>query len=295
MRRTQALECYGAVHVRRMVRRGLWSQPNPHVVVQHNGPLTYRQRLWVTLFSAPRGTVLAGITALSLAGYRGHQDVTVHLLSQERSRRTDPPGAFIHLTYVLPEAHVNRQASPPRTCAARSVVDAAAWARTDRLARGIVLGAIRQGVTDTASVRQALDVRLRQRRGRLIREALVDAEGGIQSVPEHDFDRLIKKAALPAPNRQRKLRRPNGTYYLDADYERYGLSVEIDGAPHTDVLAGETDAEREHQLVISGRRVLRFSAWLVRHRPEYVAGILDEALRAGGWRGSPALWVPTSA
>jgi very-short-patch-repair endonuclease len=73
------------------------------------------------------------------------------------------------------------------------------------------------------------------------------------------------------------------------------LAVEIDGAPHTDVLAGEHDAEREHQLVIAGRRVLRFSAWLVRHRPGYVARVIAEALQAGGWTGTPAPWVRRAA
>jgi very-short-patch-repair endonuclease len=187
------------------------------------------------------------------------------------------------------------QRLPPRTTPARSLIDAAAWAASDREARGIVLAGVRQRLVTVEAALGALDARLVTRRQRLIREALTDASGGVESVPEHDFDRLVSRAALPRPVRQRRLARPSGTLYLDADFEAYGLAVEIDGAPHTDVRAGEADAQREHELVIAGRRVLRFSAWMVRHRPAYVARVLAEALHAGGWTGHPAPWVLAAA
>jgi hypothetical protein len=166
IRRSEAVQRLGAVHVRRMVRRGLWVQPNPHVVVQHNGPMTHRQRLWVAVLSSPTGSVIAGMTALREQGFRGQDATAIHVLTVERARRVDLPGVVVHCTYALPEDHLDLKASPQRTTIARSVVDAAAWADSDRLARGIVLGAVRQRLVGPQELLAALDARLRQRRGR---------------------------------------------------------------------------------------------------------------------------------
>lgn len=61
--------------------------------------------------------------------------------------------------------------------------------------------------------------------------------------------------------------------------------VEIDGAQHTeDPLQRWDDIERDIDLGLGGYQTLRFPAWLVRAKPEYVARKILEALRGAGYR-----------
>ncbi|MEV6709076.1 DUF559 domain-containing protein [Micromonospora wenchangensis] len=74
------------------------------------------------------------------------------------------------------------------------------------------------------------------------------------------------------------------TRYLDAYWRRWGLHVEVDGAHHMDVRHWAADLRRQNGVWISGDRILRFTAFDVRHRPDEVAAQLRAALTAAGWR-----------
>jgi hypothetical protein len=42
---------------------------------------------------------------------------------------------------------------------------------------------------------------------------------------------------------------------------------------------------RQHnEIIIAGERLLRFSSWMIRHRPDEVVGQIRAALVAAGWR-----------
>jgi hypothetical protein len=41
----------------------------------------------------------------------------------------------------------------------------------------------------------------------LIRQSILDAEGGIHSLPERDFDEIRRTARLPTPSRKRPVKR----------------------------------------------------------------------------------------
>jgi hypothetical protein len=117
----------------------------------------------------------------------------------------------------------------------------------------------------------------------LIDETLDDAAGGIRSVPEADFERIRKRVGLPAPARQHILQRPDGRYYLDADWEQYALSVEIDGIPHLDVLNWDADLDRANEIAINRRTLLRFTSFAVRHSAGAVGAVLTRAFVSRGW------------
>jgi very-short-patch-repair endonuclease len=88
---------------------------------------------------------------------------------------------------------------------------------------------------------------------------------------------------LPAPTREVVRVDPSGQRrYLDLYFEEYGLRVEIDGAH----LAAQSwpDMDRQNQAWLSGERILRFPAWLVRQQPLKVIGDVKRALIAAGWR-----------
>jgi very-short-patch-repair endonuclease len=64
------------------------------------------------------------------------------------------------------------------------------------------------------------------------------------------------------------------------------VHVEIDGEQHVESRARWADMRRQNDLWISGDRVLRFPAWVVRRHPAEVAEQVRAALEAAGWRPS---------
>jgi hypothetical protein len=119
----------------------------------------------------------------------------------------------------------------------------------------------------------------------LIARTANDAAGGSHSLAELDYLRVARRAGLPEPTRQHPRRDAGGRRrYLDIWYDKYKVHVEIDGGQHLEARAAWADMRRQNDLWISGVRILRFPAWLVRARPVDVVAQVREALEAGGWR-----------
>ena len=62
----------------------------------------------------------------------------------------------------------------------------------------------------------------------LLALTLADVAGGSHSLPELRFLDLVRGAGLPLPDRQVVRRRADGQYVLDAHWERYGVTVEVE-------------------------------------------------------------------
>jgi very-short-patch-repair endonuclease len=152
-------------------------------------------------------------------------------------------------------------------------------------ARAIVLAGVQQQLVNTSQLREALSRRGPCRHRALIIESVLDAAGGIQSLPERDVDRIRRRCGLPRPARQAAVRRPDGRYYLDMEWLEYGAAVEIHGIPHLAVRQWERDLARANEIVIHGARLLVFSSYAVRHEPVRVGNQLVRLLRRGGWAG----------
>ena len=65
--------------VERNVIRGTWQRASRDVVVNHNGPLTAEQKLWVVVMAAPRQSALAGRTAMQLGGMKGFESDRIYV------------------------------------------------------------------------------------------------------------------------------------------------------------------------------------------------------------------------
>jgi hypothetical protein len=133
------------------------------------------------------------------------------------------------------------------------------------------------GVVITRSVALGLDDVHPFRVPRRTRPA--DPDGGIRSLPEQDFATLVRRAGLPAPQRQALVRDGAGRYYLDADWPERGLSAEVHGIHHARMSQLERDWDRHNALTVrAGRRILHFTSHQVRTDP-------------GGWQRSwPGPW-----
>jgi hypothetical protein len=149
----------------------------------------------------------------------------------------------------------------------------------------LVLAAVQQRLVRPSDLRKVLERRQRFRHRPLVLETIGDAEGGVQSLPELDFARLIRRHGLPEPTRQQVLRRSDGKYYLDTAWSEYDAACEVQGIPHLRVGKWEADMSRTNEILIAGPRQLAFSSYAIRHDGDRVAGQLTRLLRRGGWPG----------
>ncbi len=285
----QALWFLSRSALRARVRSGRWQRAHRNVLVAHNGALTERQRLWVASLAAgpDEPAPIAGLTALIAHGLRGFEAPTVWVvLPTNRDHRAPPAGVTVRQTTTLLPRDIHPLARPPRTRASRSLVDAAAWARTDLEARGIVAACYQQRLVRHDDVLDALARAPRARRRRLTAATARAAAGGATSVGELDLLAAIRRAGLPEPKLQQRRRDAGGKVrYLDGYYPEYGLHLEVDGAHHDDPLQAWADMDRQNALWQRGERVLRFPAWMVRDRPDVAVARIRDALRAAGWPG----------
>ena len=206
----QAVELFGRSRVRSKVSSDRWQRPTRGVVVMHNGPLTDAQRDWVALLSCPRNSALAGRTALGWDGFTGLDEPHPHVVLPSGCNRPRHGDVVPHFSTMLDERDLHPLRQPRRTRTARSLVDFASWQSNPRRARVIVLSGVQQGLTSTRHLREALTRRGPCRHRALIIESILDAWGGIQSLPERDFDQLRASRGLPRPTRQAIMRRRDG-------------------------------------------------------------------------------------
>jgi hypothetical protein len=106
-------------------------------------------------------------------------------------------------------------------------------------------------------------------------------------LPELEYAQALRRAGLPDPTRQRKVRRANGVWYLDNDFDEWLVTVEVNGMQHHDLLASEADDLRRTGLQIRGRLVVDISSYSVRRRPRLAVVRTGEALMSRGWVPPP--------
>lgn len=162
---------------------------------------------------------------------------------------------------------------------ARSVVDAAAWAPSERAAQLMLAAACQQRRVTPDELLAVLSVLTRVRRRAFLRSTLTDLAGGASALSEIDLLALCRRFHLPAPDLQQRRRDADGRCrYLDAYWREWQLHVEVDGAHHMEVAAWSLDMLRQNRIWIAGDRILRFPAWLLRTNPDDVAAQLRSAL-----------------
>jgi hypothetical protein len=257
------------------------------VVVDHSGPLTRQELDLVRLHVCAPGSALAGLSALRVDRFEGFETSHTDVVQPEGSKRPGPgvTGLRPHWSTELSDADVHPTRQPRRTRPARSVIDAAAWTTTDRHAVAIVLAAFQQGLVAEQTMHDALGRRGPIRRRALIRESILDAGGGIASLPERDFDEIRRGAGLPPPSRQRAVKTRAGRYYLDAGWDEWNVAAEIHGLPHLEIAHWTADLVRANEVVITGPRLVAFTSYATRHQRRLVADQLTRLLRSSGWDG----------
>lgn len=271
-----------------MAAAGAWGRRLPQRA------LTRREEIAVALAVCPPASAVGGITALELDGFKIGNPTKPIVVLPEGARRPNTDRLIPHWSTVLDDVDVHPSRSPRRTRTSRSVVDQAAWSTSDRGARVVVLAAVQQGLVRPRDVREALLRRGPCRWRAVIVESVLDAWGGIQSLPERDAELIRRRFHLPRPSRQTVVRRDDRRYYLDIGWDAYDAACEIHGIPHLEVQSWDADIDRGNDVVIEGPRLVLFSSFAVRHRAERVGEQLTALLRRGGWRTNPDASRPDS-
>jgi hypothetical protein len=278
------------------ITSGRWQRPCSGVVVAQSGPLTSDQTSRIALHWAGAGSALAGLTAARLDRFKWYNDRLpksggpVYLLvPSHRKLRADRAGLslVVHYSTRMGPEDIHPVLEPRRSRIARSLVDAAVWAPNERLALGMLAAGVQQNRVRIEDLRAVVERSLKLYRRNLIIEGLADIGGGAQALSELDFTRKVVRAYhLPEPERQSARRDSRGRRrYLDVVWDRWKIAVEIDGTQHTeDPLQRWEDMARDIDLQIDGYRVLRFPAWVVRTKPDYVARTTLEALHRSGYQ-----------
>jgi len=282
-RTSEAIATFGRARIRTELARGAWQRPERGVIVTHNGPLSPPEIVHVALAMCAPLSAIGGITALGLDGFRPVAAGRPHVVLPEGARRPNSPRVITHWSTKLDDRDVHPLRVPRRTRPARSIVDQASWSTTDRAARAVVLAAVQQGLAAPRHIREALNRRGACRWRALIVESVLDASGGIQSLPERDFDEIRRRRGFPIPTRQRMMKRANGRAYLDVAWDEFDAACEIHGIPHMLVGQWDADLDRANEVMITGPRLLAFTSFAVRHRPDRVGDQIEALLRRGAW------------
>lgn len=272
--------------LRSQLASGRWQRQGRGVIVTHNGPLTADQRLAAALLSCAPGAAIAGLTALCIDGFEGFSTPpAIQVVLPEGAAHPESPIVVPHWSTMLMSEDVHPLKQPRRTRPQRSLVDEAAWSRPERRARAVILAGVQQGLARPSDLRDALGRRGPCRHRALIKESILDADGGIHSLPERDFELIRHSHGLPRPTRQQVVVRADGRFFLDVGWDDLGAAAEIHGIPHLEVLRWDQDLLRANEIVIRGPRLILFSSYAVRREPDQVAAQVIALLRRQGWPG----------
>jgi len=270
---------YSRAEVRAHVDGKRWRELNDHVIVTHNGPLTWRQRLWAAALSTTGLYAICGLTAMQLWRIAGFETEAVHLLVARGARPLDIDGVEVrvHESRRFSADDVVPGPGPHVTTLARSTVDAAVWTPQLWTAFRIFVAPVQQRKGTAAALRQELLAAGRVRHRRELLALASDLCGGAEALSEVEFLRFCRRHGFPRPTCQRRMDVSGRWRYLDATFVRADgslLRVEIDGGIHLSLVVRSRDTIKDNDASLKGKLVLRYaSAAIYADDPEVVAQI----------------------
>jgi hypothetical protein len=268
------------------VRTGRWQRLYPGTFAPFSGPVPREVWFDAAVQYAGEGAALSHQTAAFVQGWRPDSGI-IHVTVA--ARRTVAPQKDVHI-------HRSRNwstsdvvsAAVPRTTADRTLLDLVVMSSSGKVA-GLVTDAIRSRLTTPEQVLTAAAFRPVLRHRRLLVEVVVEAAGGVESVLELEFAKVLRSHGLVEPRRQVREVLPDGrAIRLDTLFDPYDVVAELDGRlGHSTAADRERDRQRDDAHRARGRNPLRFGWARVLGHGCAVAAEVATALRDGGWQGQP--------
>ena len=272
--------------LQRRVGNGVVRRLFPGVYATAAAPDTYERNVVAAVSACPDLAAASHVTAAflwNMIHFGGRTPYDIELVTR-RWRRVHR-SVTVHESTDLIEADVTMHRGVPVTTPTRTIVDLGASAKS--LVGPAVDHAIRHGMTD---VRSLLDILQRvARRGRsgvgVLRPHLAERltlSKETESYLETLFARGLSRRALPRPQAQVPVFRPDGTFIcrLDFAYPDTKLGIALDGFEyHSDQTRFRIDRAQQNDLELLGWMVLRYTWWDVSGGMDRTASQVREALR----------------
>jgi very-short-patch-repair endonuclease len=264
----------------RRVNRGTWQAPWPGVYVDHNGPLTARQRRWSALLACGPAAAWAGPTVVELGGVTGFESAAVHIAVPHKLHGAGLSGIVVVRMRRLDD-YLHGARNPRQLRLPVAVLHTAASAPTEADAHAVLCAAVQQGRVSVEQLRTEHHLLPRLPRRAMLHESLVDIDGGAQSLNEIAFRRLVRRAGLPEPTLQVQVAAENRNAIVDGGWPEADIWFEIDGELHREAATWVDDLDRANELAISqGGIRLRWSGFAVRRQPDHVVDQIKRAFAA---------------
>ncbi|WP_205629623.1 type IV toxin-antitoxin system AbiEi family antitoxin domain-containing protein [Jiangella muralis] len=269
------------------VRSGRWQRVHARVYATSTGPLPFEALVWAAILRAGRGAVASHRTAAYLDGLCDDPGPVVHVtVPADRHVRSRIDGVCVHYAHRLARTrHPTRV--PPRTRTEETVLDLVDATHRPQDVETWVTSACQRRRTTPERLADALALRKKIRWRPMLESMLSDVAEGAQSPLELRHLHAVERGhGLPRGHRQRRV---NGgrVIWVDVDYDRYALRVELDGrVGHTDE-GRFRDRHRDNRATTDGHATLRYGHADVFGDPCGVAAEQGRVLQDRGWTGRP--------
>jgi very-short-patch-repair endonuclease len=218
-----------------------------------------REGGWIAaVLAAGDGAVLSHASAAALWGLMPSAPRLPEVTVPRSSRST--PRLRRHCSFLAPD-EIATQNAIPVTSVARTLFDMAAQTRPWEFER-LVREAEFLKLPQVPSLSELYTRHPRRRGARLVRLTLEGLsefrDGTTRSSLEDRFLRFVRRAGLPLPETNVRLKFSGVTYEADCLWREAGVIVELDGhRAHGTRAAFERDRERDRRMQVAGWQVIR--------------------------------------
>lgn len=265
-----------------------WRAVPRRAVVVDRGPLDPVNAWRAALAEVSSAACLGGVSALQAAGLVGLTDREIHVWVRKSTRKGRPSLArdvVLHESRRWDATDAIDDVGVPRARPEVAAVQAALWSTTLRQASLMLVMPVQQRLVTADRLVEQLE-RIRRHRFRsTLGQVLADVRDGSHSMNELDFVTMCRRFGIPEPSRQVARRGPGGTIHVDCRWERYGVSLEIQGAGHGNLLNSVGDDLRLLGLATDGDVALSVSVLTLRIDPSAYFAALATLFRSRGWEG----------
>ncbi len=270
-------------HVRSQLRAQRWQAITPNVIGLMTGVLTEGQLQRSALLHAGPRALLDDRTVLSLGGLRGWESGMTHVLAPHGVVISPMRGVVFHRSRHLDGADATIHGGVRCTTVERAAVNAASRQRSPRSASGLVIAVVQQRLSTPLAMLECLERLTKVRHVDAIRDSLVHAAGGADSLSEVDVTRLLRRAGLTSFRRQHVVRTADGPRPYDVVVDLPDgtlLLVEVDGVFHDDPVRRARDLAKDAAATALGHQVLRIPVHLLRPEARRIEAQFEEIRRA---------------
>ncbi|HZO69633.1 MAG TPA: hypothetical protein VFB74_31950 [Kribbellaceae bacterium] len=265
------------------LRSGRWVRRGRQTVSAFSGTPDRAANFWIALLEVGEFAALDGVTALEAAGLDGFDEPTIHVSVPKSSTPRRASGVRVHERRRRRPDDLE-QHGVRRTRADVAAIRGALWAVSDRQAALILVMSVQQGLTTPEKLAAEMTKIRRARRRKMMLAVVADLGDGVRSLGELDFARICRRTGLPEPERQSLRRLTDGVAYLDVEWRRYGVVVEIDGIHHAEPRHIVADALRQNDVSRDGALVIRVPVVGLRSEPDRFVAQIRAALLSRGWQ-----------